>query len=203
MYVIYQPSLFSGADLAGWPFGALEPFAYQVVMIDPAWRFELFSEKGEAKSAQAHYRTMSIDEICALPVGSLAAPDCLLWLWATAPMLQQALRAMQAWGFAYCTMAVWHKKTRHGKTAFGSGYVMRSACEPVLIGTHGAPKTTNSTRNLFEGLAREHSRKPDEAYRVAEGMMPGVRRADVFSRQTRTGWEACGDESGKFDGGAS
>lgn len=197
-----QPALFAPDILhpgKAWPFAPLEPFGYDFIMIDPPWHFAVRSEKGEEKSPQAQYRTMSVDEIRDLPVGSLASKDCILWLWATAPMLPQAIEVMTAWGFRYSTMGAWHKKTVNGKTSFGPGYRLRSSCEPFLIGSVGQPKTTHATRNLIEGVAREHSRKPDEAYAIAEAMMPQARRADVFSRETRPGWEGCGDEAGKFD----
>jgi N6-adenosine-specific RNA methylase IME4 len=204
---LHQPSLLTSDTLAaslpdGWPFGALEPMAYDLIMADPAWKFELYSERGQTKGAEVHYRTMPLAEIKALPVSELAAMDCLLWLWATAPMLPQALDVMAAWGFAYCTMGAWHKRTERGKTDFGYGYRLRSACEPFLIGIHGAPRTTHGVRNLVEGVAREHSRKPDEAYAAAEALMPSARRLELFSRCARPGWAAWGDEAGKFNGEA-
>lgn len=197
-----QLTLFTGRELVGksWPFGELMPYAYDFIMIDPAWRFLLRSAKGERKSPQAHYKTMTIEDIRRLPVSALAAENCLLWMWATAPMLPLQLEVMtRYWGFKYVTMGAWHKKTINKKTSFGGGYVLRSACEPFLIGKIGRPITTKSTRNIVEGLTREHSRKPEEAYHAAERLMPNARRADVYSRTTRAGWEAYGDEAGKFD----
>ena len=196
---VVQPFLFSGTQLRNdWPFGNLRPNGYDLIMADPPWRFGLWSSKGEEKSPQAHYHTMSIPEIKALPVAELAAADCLLWLWATAPMLPQSFEIMAAWGFRYATMGGWHKTTPGGKTAFGTGYVMRSAFEPFVIGKRGNPKTTRSVRNLVVGQVREHSRKPEEAYAAAEALMPGAARAELFSRTDRPGWSAWGDEAGKF-----
>ena len=129
----------------------------------------------------------------------LALDDCLLWLWCTWPHLPQGLEVLAAWGFTYATGGAWHKKTRHGKTAFGTGYRLRSACEPFLIGTIGNPKNTRGTRNLVEDLVREHSRKPDAAYRAAEALMPNVARLDLFSREERPGWLAWGFEARKFN----
>jgi N6-adenosine-specific RNA methylase IME4 len=194
-----QPSLFS-PPIAAWPFGALEPQSYDLIMADPPWRFELYSEKGEGKSASSHYATMSLEAIAALPVGDLARPDCLIWLWATAPMLPMQIEVMAGWGFRYVTSGVWVKKTVNGKTDFGTGYVLRSAHEPFLIGAIGEPQTSRSVRSVVEGQRREHSRKPDAAYRAAEALVPGnVRRCDLFSRESRVGWEAWGQEAGKFD----
>jgi N6-adenosine-specific RNA methylase IME4 len=170
-----------------------------MIVADPPWSFRTYSAKGQKKSADAHYRCMSLDGIKALPVNQLAAADAVLLLWATAPMLREGLEVMASWGFRYVSMGVWHKRTAHGCTAFGTGYRLRSACEPWLLGVVGNPKTSRSHRNLFEGLIREHSRKPDSAYQWAESYVPGARRADLFSRQTRPGWEAWGNEAGVLD----
>ena len=186
--------------LNDWPFGDLKPLSYDIIMADPPWQFELYSQTtGIAKSAQAQYACMSLDDIKRLPVGHLAAGDCLLWLWATAPMLPAAFEVMKAWSFVYVTMGCWHKKTIHGKTAFGTGYRLRSACEPFLIGTIGNPRTSRDQRNLVEGLVREHSRKPDEAFRMAEKLLPNSdRRLELFCRQLREGWDGWGYETEKF-----
>ena len=180
---------------------------FNLIMADPPWLFENYSEKGEEKNATAHYDCMPLDQIKALPVGLLAARDCLLWLWATNPMLPHAIETLTAWGFAFKTAGHWAKTTRHGKQAFGTGYILRGAGEPFLIGTIGAPKTTRSTRSvLIAPLPKEHSRKPPEAFDMAEKLMPGARRLELFSRENRPGWTSWGDEKGKFnsiEGGAN
>lgn len=189
------PDMFAD-NCAAWPFGGLTPQAYQMIMIDPPWRFENYSEAGESKGPEPQYDTMTDGDICALPVGDLAAADCLIWLWATWPKLDVAMAALGAWGFDYKSGGAWDKRR------WGTGYIWRSVCEPVLIGTRGEPKVRgSSTPNLFSESRREHSRKPECGYRMFEQMMPGARRADVFSRQTRPGWDASGFEVGKFDEG--
>ena len=181
-----------------WPFNPLEIGEYDLVMIDPPWTFSLYSKKGEEKSAQAQYKCMSMDAIRALPVAGLGKPDALFLLWATAPLLDQCIDTGKAWGLTYKSMTNWRKITKHGKVGFGTGFVFRCASEPLLAFTRGNPKTTRSTRTVFDGRVREHSRKPEEAYEMAEKLMPGARRADVFSRQKRPGWENFGDEADKF-----
>lgn len=195
-----------------WPFAGLDTFAYDLLMADPPWRFELYSDRGEEKSAQAHYATMSIDEIAALPVRRLGAQNCVLWLWATWPLLQQQLGIVEAWGFRYVTGGAWVKKTVNGKLAFGTGYRLRSACEPFLIGVSGTPETAKDVRNVVEGMVREHSRKPPEAYAAAERLVMGAhthqqfraehgrrcRLVELFSRENRPGWDTWGNETGKF-----
>ena len=182
-----------------WPFGALRPLSYDLIMADPPWRFDLYSDAGEAKSPQAQYATMTIAEIAALPVSYLAAGDALLWLWATHPMIDRQIEVCRAWGFRYATSGVWVKRTTGGALSFGTGYRLRSASEPFLIGVIGNPKTARTVRTVVEGVAREHSRKPDEAYAAAEILMPGARRADLFARQRRPGWDGWGNEIEKFE----
>lgn len=192
----------------------LRPYGgFDLIMADPPWSFSLRSDKGEAKSPQAQYDCMPTEDIAQLPVAAIAADDCLLWLWATNPMLPQALDVMQAWGFRFRTAGTWVKRTRHGKTAFGTGYILRSANEPFLIGVRGRPVTSRSVRSVvesgesvadalgitIEARVREHSRKPDEAFEAARRLMPDARRIELFSRETRSGWASWGMEAGKFD----
>lgn len=194
----------------GWPFDPLRPFGYDVVVVDPPWHFELRSARGEAKSPQAQYATMGLDDIMALPVGDLVAPGGVVWMWCTWPLVAGGVHAavMRRWGIEPKTGGVWAKRTASGKLRMGPGYILRTVCEPFLIGTlPGADWHGASIRNLIEtveaisldGVAREHSRKPEESYALIEAAMPKARRADLFARQSRVGWDAWGDEAGKFD----
>lgn len=204
-------------------FRALRPAGgFGLIMADPPWRFDNFSEAGEGKNPSAHYGCMDLGWIKALPVQWLAASDCLLWLWATNPMLPQAIETLEAWGFTFKTAGTWVKRSKRGKDAFGTGYVLRSSNEPFLIGTIGAPKTTRSTRSTLptydEGLQsiasgggwpmgtitieaaiRAHSQKPEECFAAAEGLMPDAQRIEVFSRTNRPGWSAWGNETGTIE----
>ncbi len=198
---------------------------FGLIMADPPWSYQMFSDKGYAKAPEGQYRTMPLAEIKALPVEALAAPDCLLWLWAVNPQLPQALEVMAAWGFTFKTAGTWLKRSTRGKVSFGTGYVLRSSNEPFLIGTRGSPKTTRGTRSsvitydnrpgfracedswpsstvTIEARVREHSRKPEEAFFACEELMPEVRKLELFSRQAREGWAAWGDEAGKFGAGS-
>jgi len=183
-----------------WPFDNMAPFSYDLIMADLPWSFKTYSLKGKGKSADAHYECQDLDWIKSLPVGDLANKDCLLWLWATNPMLPEALDVMRAWGFKYKTAGHWSKKTKGGKQAFGTGYVLRCAGEPFLIGTIGKPKTSKSVRSVIEGPIREHSRKPEESYAAAEILIPHAKRADLFSRQQRDGWDSWGNQTELFGG---
>lgn len=172
---------------------------YNLIMADPPWSFAAYSDKGKAKSPDAHYRCLSLADIKAMPVEALAARDCLLWLWALNNMLPQALEVMTAWGFTFKTAGHWVKRTRHGKLAFGTGYILRGAGEPFIIGSRGQPRTTRVVRSVIEGPIRAHSQKPDEAFHEAERLIPHARRIEVFSRTNRPGWDTWGNETGSID----
>lgn len=182
-------------------FIALRPAGgFELLMADPPWLYANWSAKGEHKNATAQYDCTPLDWIKDLPVQALAAENSVLWLWATNPLLREAFDVMAAWGFTFKTAGHWVKRTRHGKLAFGTGYILRCAGEPFLIGTRGAPRCARNVRSVIEGPIREHSRKPDEAFTAAEALMPHARRIEVFSRQSRPGWSSWGNEAGKFDG---
>jgi N6-adenosine-specific RNA methylase IME4 len=185
--------------MSAWPFNALIPTSYEVIIADPPWRFRTWGEHNQRKSASRHYPLMTTDSIAALPVNQLAQRNCLLLLWATGAMLPQAMQVMQAWGFAFKSLMVWRKMTPNGKVRMGTGYWARSMCEPILIGSIGAPPKFSAFPSIFDGVAREHSRKPEEFYGLVQKHTAGLRRADLFSRESRAGFDAWGDEVGKFD----
>lgn len=196
-----------------WPFNSLTPLGYDVILADPPTRFEVRSAAGEGKSPQAQYPTMTWEELAALPVRDLARGDATLVLWACWPTLRQSLRLLDDWGFRYVTGGAWIKRTKHGKTAFGPGYVLRSASEPILIGTLGSPKSATNLRNVIEAddltaldaEARGHSRKPDDQYEFCQRIAPrAVRFVELFARQRwqGEGWEAWGNQVGKFGAAA-
>ncbi|TDE40946.1 MT-A70 family methyltransferase [Antarcticimicrobium sediminis] len=193
-----------------WPFGSLTPMKYGRIIADPAWAYAMRSDNGLAKSPEAHYQTMDLDDIKALPVSQLAGPDCYLFLWSTWPHLRQALEVMQAWGFSYVTGGSWHKVTKTGKSAFGTGYVLRSSTEPYLVGKIGAPQiASRSVRNVIlspeeipdgiESIRREHSRKPPEMRQVTEQLLPRAHACELFAREAWEGHDVWGNESEKFD----
>lgn len=193
----------SGAGAAaGWQFGNLAMFGYDVIEADPPWDFGLYSEAGEGKSAKAHYATMGLEFIKALRVGDLARGDCLLLLWCCEWMRPGDRQAvLDAWGFTYKTGLTWRKTTPAGKVRMGTGYRARSMHEPVIVATTGNPRH-RAFPSVFDGIAREHSRKPEEFYRMVEAGTPGARRCSLFARQQRAGWDVFGNEVGKFEGAA-
>ena len=183
-----------------WEFGSLPRGSFRVILCDPPWRFSLYSAKGERKSPQAHYDCMPLAEIQALPVLDLAHPEgCALVMWATAPMLTQAIQTMAAWGFTYKTMGVWGKQSSTGNAlAFGAGYIFRSAAEPYLVGSRGKPRQlVRNVRNLIMAPVREHSRKPDEMRANIEKLWHGP-YLELFAREAAPGWDRWGREMDKF-----
>lgn len=182
-----------------WPFGNLRMFGYGALLIDPPWRFSNYSAKGEVKNPVAHYSCMSLADLRAMPVADLAAPDCAMIMWATAPLLPEAVALMSAWGFTFKSAGAWAKQSSTGqKWAFGTGYCFRSAAEFFLLGTIGKPRIkSRSVRNLIVAPIREHSRKPEDQYEMVEQLFDGP-YAEVFSRAARPGWDSFGDEAGKF-----
>lgn len=171
-----------------------------VILADPNWTFKTYSAKGEGKSPQRHYQCASVEEICALPVDSIAARHSVLFLWATWPTLPQAFKVMDAWGFRYSGLAwEWIKRNPvTGKYSFGGGYGTRKNLEPCLLGRRGNPaRKSASVRDFLYAPRREHSRKPDEQYERIESLFDGP-YVELFARQERPGWTAWGDQVDKF-----
>lgn len=162
---------------------------YDVIYADPPWRYDY--ARTNSRKVENHYPTMTVPQICAVDVAAMAADPCVLFLWATAPKLEEALTVMRAWGFSYRTNAVWDK----GR--FGMGYYFRGQHEHLLIGTRGKPRTPDPA-NRIASVLREprgrHSQKPIAAYEAIERMYPNARRLELFARIRRDGWDAWGDE---------
>lgn len=180
----------------------LPPMRYDVIAADPPWLFQNYSQKGERKNALKHYSCLGFREIAKLNVGQCAAADCVVAMWVTNPMIAIGAHVLvlQGWGFTPSTAGHWIKRTKTGKIAFGTGYVLRSAGEPYIIATSGSPKFARNVRSVIEGEVREHSRKPDAFYDMLEKLVPdATARLDLFSRETRPGWDSCGWETTRFD----
>jgi N6-adenosine-specific RNA methylase IME4 len=165
---------------------------YPVLYADPPWDYKLYSETtGSARAAAEHYPTMKLSEICALPVANLATDDAILFMWTTAPHLQEAFEVLAAWGFEYKTNAVWVKHAQ------GLGFFVRGQHELLLIATCGdmpCPLPANRPPSVIQAPRREHSQKPDEAYDLIERMYPGMPKIELFARDTRSGWSAWGNQ---------
>jgi len=165
---------------------------YPIILADPPWRFEVYErETGLDNAPEAHYPTMELAEICSLPIGKLATPDAVLFMWTTAPHLQQAFEVLAAWGFVYCTHFAWVKDRP------ALGYWVRNQHELLLIAKRGDPPTPKGgdrPSSVINAPRREHSRKPDEVYELIERMYPELPKIELFARGTRNGWHAWGNE---------
>ena len=167
---------------------------YAVVYADPPWRF---ANKGVKGAAENHYPTMSVDEICALPVANIAATDSALFLWAPFAMLPEALRVISAWEFIYRGVAfVWLKQNRVAKTwFFGLGFWTRGNAEVCLLATRGRPKRQDKGVHQFIiSPIEKHSKKPDEAREKIVRLMGDVPRVELFARQATPGRAVWGNE---------
>ncbi len=174
---------------------------FGLIHADPPWRFLVRSRKGLGRSAEMHYATMTLADLMRLPVEAVAARDCVLVLWGTNPMMPECLDVMRAWGFRYSTKGTWAKVGQSGKVQIGTGYRLRNADESFCIGLRGAPPVVDrGVASLIVAPRREHSRKPEAIYGLAKRLVgPGVQALDLFSRETRPGWQSWGLEAGKFD----
>lgn len=185
---------------------------YGVIYADPPWRFRNYSRKGEGRNAVAHYDCMTIDEIAALPVAKWAARDCVLFLWAVDPLLPDAFRVMEAWGFTFKTVGFYWAKLNKmadprsagaGDFFTGLGYWTRANVEQCLLATRGKPpRLAKDVRRLIVAPRREHSRKPGEVFDRIERLASGP-YLEMFSRNSRPGWDLWGDQRGLFDGGTA
>lgn len=140
---------------------------------------------------------MQTADICALPVGQLAAPDCSLFLWATFPQLPDAFEVIRAWGFTYKTVAfVWIKHNKISPTLYwGMGNWTRSNAEICLFATRGRPKRLDrAVHQVIISPVREHSRKPDEARARIIRLLGDLPRVELFARQVTPGWDVWGNE---------
>ncbi|KQY71336.1 S-adenosylmethionine-binding protein [Ensifer sp. Root142] len=170
---------------------------FPVIYADPPWKFGVHSEvTGREKSAENHYPTMDTDAICRLfgEIGAPAKDDAVLFLWATNPMLPDALRVMEAWGFAYVHHWIWDKEVA------GTGYWGRDRHELLLIGRRGnpaAPLPGTQPQTVHIERKGDHSAKPDFYAETIERLYPDMHRLEMFCRNPRPGWTAWGYEAGE------
>lgn len=191
------------------PFSGLRLGCYGAILIDAPAQFKNYSNNTEVvsvtrggKKPTAYYPTMTFEELAALPVGNLAARDCVLFTWGTWPLLKQSLDLVEAWGFTFKTCAFsWMKRKKDtSEPIWGCGFWTRSNTEYCLLATLGRPKRLHRDvpQAIFEPR-REHSRKPD-IYEKIERLVAGP-YVELFARQRRAGWDSWGNEVGKFNNG--
>lgn len=171
---------------------------FGTILADPPWRFDNRTGKVAPEHQRLRrYPTMSIEEICELPVGVHAAEKSHLYLWVPNAFLREGLDVLTAWGFTYKTNLVWSKVRKDGgPDGRGVGFYFRNTTELLLFGVRGKMRTLDPGRrqvNLLATRKREHSRKPDEMYDVIESCSLGP-RLELFARAPRDGWRQWGNE---------
>lgn len=171
---------------------------FRTVYADPPWQFANRTGKMAPEHRRLHrYPTMTIEEICALPVNDVLADQAHLYLWVPNALVGWGLRVMKDWGFTYKTNIVWYKIRKDGgPDGRGVGFYFRNVTELLLFGTKGHFRTLAPGRrqvNLIASHKREHSRKPDEMYMLIERCSPGP-YLELFARHARPGWSQWGNE---------
>ena len=157
---------------------------FQVIEVDPPWRHE--------SGNSLPYPTMSIEDIKALPVVEIADKNAILWLWTTNAHLRIAFEVVEAWGFEYRNILTWVKNN------MGTGEWLRGQTEHCILAVRGKPIFLGGKYStVLAAKRREHSRKPEEFYKLVEATCPG-RKVELFSRQQRAGWHVYGNDIGKF-----
>jgi N6-adenosine-specific RNA methylase IME4 len=177
------------------------------IVADPGLAFRTWSKRGEDRTPQAHYRCDSLEELCRLPVASIAARDCFLFLWVPKRSVFLVKALMEAWGFRFSGSAfTWIKlNSNFVGTLFafedffmGGGYGTRQNSEICWLGRRGTPRRlSKGIRELIIAARREHSRKPDEIYARVEKYCAGP-YVELFARQQWPGWHSWGDQVDLF-----
>lgn len=171
---------------------------HSLIYCDPAWSYRDKAGAGQ-RGSEFHYPCMTLDELIEMRsyVDSIAAPDSVLYMWTTAPMMQDALTLMKAWNFTFKTVAfTWIKRTKNNKLFWGMGSTTRSNPEFILYGVRGKglKRISASVHSVIEAIPREHSRKPDEVRSRLEQLYGDVPRIEMFAREHVEGWDYHGIE---------
>jgi N6-adenosine-specific RNA methylase IME4 len=173
---------------------------FGTILADPPWRFMNRTGKIAPEHARlSRYGTMSLDEICELPVAELSAATSHLYLWCPNALLPSGIAVMAAWGFSYKSNLVWHKVRKDGGSdGRGVGFYFRNVTELLLFGVRGKNARTLAPGrrqvNLFSTRKREHSRKPEEQFQIIESCSPGP-FIELFARGVREDWTTWGNQA--------
>lgn len=178
---------------------------FNIIYADPPWRFQNWSigelakrgEKWARRNGRSPYNVMDTAAICDLPVQAIANNDCVLFLWATHPKIEDALAVIKAWGFQYKTVAFTWVKTNPSGLGwhFGLGYWTRQNPELCLLATKGHPhRVNNSVPNLVIGPRGKHSAKPSIVRERIVELVGDLPRVELFARERVDGWISLGYE---------
>jgi len=176
---------------------------YSTILIDPPWRFQNRTGKVAPEHRRLHrYETMSFEEIGKLPVASCANEKSHLYMWCPNALLPEGLEIMKEWGFKYKTNIVWYKIRKDGgPDGRGVGFYFRNVTELLLFGIRGSIRTLQPGRrqvNVISSRKEEHSRKPQESFRIIEQCSPGP-YLELFARERVAGWTQWGDQVDSYE----
>lgn len=166
---------------------------FKCILADPPWKLTMRGSRKRAKEPNLPkslpYSTMSLSEICSLPVSAMADEDCHLWLWTTNQHLKDGFQVMEVWGFKYLAPIHWIKPS-----GTGNWFIHRT--QTLLMGYKSKCLFANDRYRpniLVTGDPKRHSQKPEESYELIESVSCGP-RLEMFARQKRDGWKVWGDE---------
>lgn len=162
-----------------------ESTQFGTIYADPPWQY---GNQATRASTGNHYETLPVDDICALPIGELAAENSHLHLWTTNAFLEDAFRVIRAWGFEYKSCFLWVKPT------IGIGNYWRVSHEFLLLGIRGScPFLDRAQRSWLQCGRGAHSSKPEQVRDAIEKVSPGP-RLELFARRVSPGWTSWGNE---------
>ena len=176
---------------------------FGTILADPPWEFKNKTGKIAPQYKKiSRYKTLSLEDIKSLPIERVSSKRSHLYLWVPNALIKEGLEVMDAWGFKYKTNLIWRKIRKDGgPDGRGVGFYFRNTTEIILFGVKGknvrTRKPGRTQVNVIETRKREHSRKPDELYKIIENCSWGP-FLELFARGKRKGWTNWGDQSKKY-----
>ncbi|MDH3834730.1 MAG: MT-A70 family methyltransferase [Nitrosopumilus sp.] len=163
---------------------------YKIIYADPPW----FYSRNDGRSCP--YPMLGTQNIIDLPVKEITDKDCILFMWATFPRIQEGLDVIKGWGFEYKTIGFnWVKRNKNGGWFWGMGNWTRSNSEVCLIGTKGTPKRLRAdVHQVIDTPFTEHSRKPDSTRQRILELCGDLPRIELFARTKIHGWDTWGND---------
>jgi len=170
---------------------------YEIIYCDPPWDYKGQTQHtggggGSTGGAVSHYGTLTLEQLKRIDIRAIASQDCLLFLWATSPHLDQAITLMKSWGFSWATVGfVWDKQR------VNPGFYTMSQVELCLIGKMGKiprPRGARNVRQFLSEMRGDHSAKPAEVRSRIDLMFPTQKKIELFAREKAPGWHAWGEE---------
>lgn len=184
---IHEEARKKNLKVAEWPKGK-----FRVIYADPPWQYgDIRTGTQDSGGVVSQYETMSLDKICALPIRDLSIPDSVLFLWATSPLIPEAVEVIKAWGFKYKASFVWDKQRGF------NGHYNDVQHELLLVATRGSclPETKTLPKSIIRVEKDKHSKKPEAFRELIDTLYPTGPRLELFAREKSPGWESWGNET--------